>query len=185
MIDKLYGKYFQKSRSFLYPALGIRRTGTYSPTGTYISIHGVIPPEDVRLICTFKKETSDKFNQFEQDMIIENPLFLEKITTDSDFNVYVFSLENSYEADFFNVILGKYSRLSTPLKRAIKQYFGEKSLEYKYIETYLYPDRFFDNYSSLLGIDTDTLKRIGELCDPIDLEKECLVLPSKDLIIFE
>ena len=59
MIDKLYGKYFQKSRSFLYPALGIKRTGI-KPSGTYISLEGKVNPEDVKLVCTFKNDISEK-----------------------------------------------------------------------------------------------------------------------------
>ena len=55
MIDKLYSKYFQKSRSFLYPVLGIKKKSSVIPSGTYVSIKDKIGPEDMKLICTFKK----------------------------------------------------------------------------------------------------------------------------------
>lgn len=179
MIEKLYGKYFQKSRSFLYPVLGIKKS-LFSPIGTYLSIEGRINPEELKLICTFKDDHTKEFETFENQMLIENPLFSEKITT-SDFNIYVFDMGSYYESDYFNVILGKYSKLSAVLKRAIKTFYGEKSAEYKYIETYLYPDKFFDNYATLLQIDVETLKSIGELCDPCDLSKETLKISAEEL----
>ena len=178
MIDKLYGKYFQKSRAFLYPALGIKRTTQNTPEGTYISFEGKIEPEDVKLICTFPINESDKFKIFEEQMLLSNPLFVEKIQIEG-FNIYIFDLE-IYQADYFNFLLGKYSKLSPHLKRAIKTYYGDGSAEYKYIETYLHPDKYFETYAKLLQIDVETLKEIGELCDPCDLDKEILKVSTKD-----
>lgn len=183
MIDKLYSKYFQKSRSFLYPALGIKKNGSISPLGTYISIKGKIEPEDAKLICTFKKDESDVFNDFEKQMILTNPLFEKKIES-KEYNIYVFDFE-IYQKDWFNFILGKYSQLSNVLKKAIKSYYGEKSSEYKIIETYLYPDKYFETYAKLLEIDVETLTSIGELCDPCDLEKETLKITKENLEIKE
>jgi hypothetical protein len=179
MIDKLYGKYFQKSRSFLYPALGIKRTSSTMPSGTYVSLTGKIEPEDIKLICTFQQTDSEEFKLFEEQMLLSNPLFVEKIPV-KDYNLYVFDLE-IYQADYFNFLLGKYSRLSAHLKRAIKNYYGEKSAEYKYIETYLHPEKYFEVYAKLLDIDVETLKASGELCDPCDLNKETLKIPQEDL----
>jgi len=178
MIEKLYGKYFQKSRSFLYPALGIKR-GKFLPSGTYISVKGLIEPEDMKLICTFNDDNSENFKVFEEQMLITNPLFLEKIRI-KDCNLYVFSLE-IYKADFFYFLLGKYSKLSNILKKAIKVYYGEKSAEYKYIETYLYPEKHFETYAKLLDIDVETLKDLGELCNGLDMKKETLEISSQDL----
>jgi hypothetical protein len=178
MIDKLYGKYFQKSKSFLYPALGIKRTGI-KPDGTYVSLEGKVNPEDVKLICTFKNDTSEEFKVFEEQMLIGNPLFVEKIQI-RDFNIYVFDLE-IYQDDYFNFLLGKYSKLSNVIKKAIKTFYGEKSAEYKILETYLFPDKYFEEYAKLLDVDIEMLKKIGELCDPCDLEKEILKIPVEDL----
>lgn len=180
MIEKLYGKYFQKSRSFLYPALGIKKS-PFTPLGTYMSIEDKINPEEIKLICTFKESATTEWQLFENQMLTENPLFVEKIQS-KDFNVYVFDL-SPYESDFFNVIMGKYSKISTVLKRAIKAFYGEKSAEYKYIETYLYPEKHFETYANLLQVDVETLKSIGELCDPCDLGKETLKISDVDLLI--
>lgn len=179
MIDRLYGKYFQKSRAFLYPALGIKKGSYITPSGTYISLSGRIEPEDVKLICTFRDDQSEGFKSFENQMLLTNPLFVEKICI-KDFNLYVFDLE-IYQADFFNFLLGKYSKISNHLKKAIKNYYGENSAEYKFIETYLYPDKYFETYAKLLNVKTDILNNVGELCDPCDLEKEILKIPVEDL----
>lgn len=180
MIDKLYGKYFQKSKSFLYPILGIKRTGI-KPLETYVSLEGRVNPEDVKLVCTFKHSDSVEFKTFEENMLIGNPLFVEKIQA-KDFNIYVFDLE-IHQNDYFNFILGKYSRLSNVTKKAIKDHFGERSAEYRVIESYLYPEKHFENYATLLDIDVEMLKQIGELCDPCDLEKEILKVPIEDLVL--
>jgi hypothetical protein len=179
MIEKLYGKYFQKSRSFLYPALGIKRTSSNLPSGTYISFEDKINPEDVKLICTFKNDQSESFKSFEEQMLIGNPLFVEKIQI-KDYNIYVFDLE-IYQTDYFNFILGKYSKLSNVLKKAIKTYYGEQSAEYKFIESYLFPDKYFEVYAKLLDVNVETLMKLGELCDPCDIEKETLKIPVEDL----
>jgi hypothetical protein len=178
-MDKLYSKYFQKSRSFLYPCLGIKKASYISPSGTYISIEGFIGADEAKLICTFKNDKSDGFKSFENQMLLSNPLFETKYQI-KDYNVYVFSLE-IYKSDFFNFLLGKYSKLSTVLKKAIKSYYGDNSAEYKFIETYLNPEKYFESYAKLLNVDLELLKQVGELCDACDLDKETLKISTEDL----
>jgi len=183
MIDSLYTKYFQKSRSFLFPALDIKRTSKFSPSGTYVALNGLIQPEDIKLICAYKEDSSEEFKNFEEQMLLSNPLF-SQILHISHYNLYVFDFQ-TYADDWFSFMLGKYSKLSNVLKRAIKVYYGENSSEYKYIETFLYPEKYFDIYARLLDVEPRTLKMIGELCDPCDLEKESLKIPLKDLEILQ
>lgn len=178
MLEKIYKKYFQKSKSFLYPALGIRKKSHVTPINTYIAIENKIGIEDVKLICVFDKEEIEKNKLFEENMLLSNPLFLEKVEL-KDECLYIFSLE-IYETDYFNFVLGKYSKFSSVLKKAIRDYFGEKSQEYSYIETYLHPDKFYERYSELLDIDLETLKNIGELCNPPDVDKETLKLSEEN-----
>lgn len=183
MIDKLYKKYFQKSKCFLYPALGIKRRTYATPIETYLAIENKIGVEDIKLICSFKKDLSEKYKSFEEKMITSNPLFVSKIELKNTI-VYIFTME-IYENDYFNVIFGRYSKLSNILKKAIKEYFGESSQEYSYIETYLYPEKFYDKYAELLDVDAKTLKSIGELCDPCDLEKETLKILPENFEVLE
>lgn len=179
MIDSLYGRYFQKSRSFLFPALGIKKASEFFPSGTYICLEGKYDPDDMKLLCSYKIVVSDEFRDFEEKMLISNPLYTETIHIQG-YNIYVFDFQ-IYKNDWFNFLLGKYSKLSTVLKRAIKNYYGENSTEYKYIETYLYPEKFFDVYATLLDVDAGELKKIGELCDVWSDEKETLKIPVEVL----
>lgn len=178
MIHKLYDKYFQKSKSFLYPALGIKRS-TFFPKITYMSVDQYINIEDVKLICTFENDTSSNFSTFEKKVLFENSLFIEKLPIKEQ-PAYVFNLE-PYESDWFNVILGRYSKLSAPLKKAIKLYYGENSAEYQYIDTYLHPEKYYQVYADFLSVEPETLKKVGELCNSPDLEKENLKLSAEEL----
>ena len=180
MIKSIYKKYFQKSKSFLYPALGIKKNSVYTPSGTYLAIPGLYGVEDVRLICTYDKPVDDeKYNAFEEKNILSHPLFLNKIDTENNI-VYIFNYD-IYMDDWFNFIAGKYSKLSIVLKKAIRVYFGESSVEYKHLNIYLNPKEHFDLYAKLLNTDVEIVNHSGELCDEPNLEKESLRLPQEIL----
>lgn len=178
-LKNLYSKYFQKSKSFLYPALGTKKNDPFTPTGTYISIEDCIGPEEIRLICTFEKNETEEFKEFEKQILIENPLYEQKIEIEN-YYVYIFDFQ-IYENDWFSFLLGKYSKFSSMLKKAIKQYYGKNSQEYKFIDTYLYPEDHFETYSKILDVSVDDLKQIGELCNPYDETKETLKIPKEYL----
>jgi hypothetical protein len=179
MIENLYNKYFQKSRSFLYPALGISKNSQFTPSGTYISLPGKYGAEDLKLIVSFKHDCTQEFMDFESRMLIGNPLFEESFKI-RDYVIYVFDY-NVYQNDWFHFLTGKYSKLGSVLKKAIKTYYGDKSNEYKYLDSYLYPEKYYDVYAKLLDVDTKDLKLIGELCDPWDMDKETLKIPIENL----
>ena len=182
MIDKLYNKYFQKSKSFLYPALGIKKS-SYGPENTYLSIDGLITPEEMKLICVFKKSDTEKFKVFEEQQILTNPLYVKKIDAESK-NIYVFDLY-LYKDDWMYFMLGKYSKFSTMLRRAIRMYYGETSGEYKYLHTFLNPDEYFNKYADLLQMDVDILKNVGELCNPCNKDKETLKISLENLEVLQ
>lgn len=179
MLEKLYSKYFQKSRSFLYPALGIARESPFTPTGTYMSLEGLYAPEDGKLICCFKPEDTEAFKTFEEQLLTGNPLFVQKVQIE-DYTAYVFDYD-PYIRDWDNVILGRYSQLSPVLKRAIKTFYAEAVSEYPYIDSFLFPEKHFEVYGKILDISVDTLKEVGELCDSANLEKETLKIPVEHL----
>ena len=175
MIESLYAKYFQKSRSFLYPLLGIRK-GRYShPSATYISIEGIIEPDEMKLICAYKEQDEPGFKAFEKTILTENKFFSKMITIDGK-RFYVFNLE-PYKIDWYNFIMGKYSLLSSKTKAAIEAYYGTDSSEYSYMETYLHPDKYYEHYATLLDVSIRSLKKGVELCDPCDIDKETLRIP--------
>ena len=55
------------------------------------------------------------------------------------------------------------------------------SVEYSYLDSYLYPKEYFEEYATLLDMDVDDLRKIGELCDACDLTKENLKIAKKYL----
>lgn len=182
-MNSIYSKYFQKSRSFLYPLLGIKKNSTKTPSGTYLAIEDIIDAVDMKLICKFKYEDTKQFKEFEDQMLITNPLYDSSFVVD-EYKLYIFNFK-IYEADWFNFLLGKYSKLSVVTKRAIKNFYGESSAEYKYMESYLFPEKYFKDYAVILDVDIDDLKKIGELCDPCDLEKETLKLSDEHVEILK
>jgi hypothetical protein len=179
-MNSIYSKYFQKSRSFLYPILGIKKGSYATPVGTYIALEGFYTADECKLICSFKKDDSSEFKQFEEQMLITNPLFYKEMDIEKH-KLYIFDLK-LYEPDWFNFILGKYSKLSSVFKKAIKVYYGEKSPEYKYMESYLYPEKFFEDYAKILDVEIKELKSIGELCNPCDLDKETLIIENLEIV---
>ena len=49
------------------------------------------------------------------------------------------------------------------------------------MESYLFPDKFFNMYANLLGTSEKLLREVGELCSKLDLERETLVAEIMNL----
>jgi hypothetical protein len=179
MIKRIYSKYFQKSKSFLYPLLGIKKNDKFLPVNTYLAIDELYELTDTKFICVFENIDTEAFKYFETKMLLENPLFSEKLTDDS-FNIYVFDYE-IYVNDWFNFIIGKYSKLSNVVKRAIKTYYGEDTQEFKYMDSYLNPKEYYNIYADLLDVNVEDLKTGVELCDPCDTNRETLKISKESL----
>jgi len=159
--------------------MGIKRTAHHSPSGTYIALDGLVGPEEMKLICSFREDLSEGFKSFEEQMLISNPLYFSTVHI-QEYNLYLFDF-SGYQNDWFNFIMGKYSKLSNPLRKAVKLFYGESSVEYKYMESFMQPEKYYDTYAKLLNVSVDMLKQVGELCDPCDLEKETLKIPVEVL----
>jgi hypothetical protein len=50
--------------------------------------------------------------------------------------------------------------------------------------SYLYPERFYDNYAELLAVKASVLKEVGQLCSKPNLDKETLHATVKEVEIF-
>lgn len=186
-LSKLYGKYFQKSRNFLYPLLGIKRTSNISPVNTFVSWEGLYTEEDRKLIVLYKQEDTEGYRAFEKMVLFTNRYFVDFKECEGGYTAYVFTFEHNKE-DWDKFLLGQYSKLSSDLKTKIKQHYGEKSPEWKYLDSYLNPSKFLEKYTELLIVDpTDytimynLLQRVGELCDPYNKDKERLKIGIKHL----
>lgn len=171
-MDKLYADYFQKSKVFLYPVLGIARKSSIQVKETYISWDEVYTESDKKLILVYDDVKSEAFNAFMHKVLLSSPLYeSHKFTIDNQ-GIFLFDfsiLEENWEL-FLN---GKYSQMSKIMKDSIMKYHG-KSAEAEYVKSYLYPQEYFSVYADLLNVPERLLKEVGELCDKYNPELEKL-----------
>jgi hypothetical protein len=167
-----YKKYFQKSRSFLYPALRIKRGAAISPYQTYISYGDKILPEHRKLLVLYRDFTYP-FQIFQKEVLRTNPMYSSSFLLNDDAVVYVFDFD-AMKDDWDWFLQGRYSNLSPELKKRIRTFFGPASNEYAYMDSFLYPERYFSYYSQWFSVDRSILEQTGELTDGFDEKKEDL-----------
>lgn len=180
MIKSVYRNYFQKSRVFLYPALGIDRGSSVTPINTYLAWEDCYSLEEKKLVCLFHLREGSEYKAFEKKMLFNNPLFYDFFETPDKQGLYVFDYQ-AYAEDWDKVIEGKYSQLSSSLKKTIGTHYAKYSKDFSYVNSYLNPEIYFDIYADLLKIDLEVIKSVGELCDKPDLSKELLKISVKNL----
>lgn len=180
MINSLYLDYFQKSKVFLFPALGISKKSYTQPTETYVSWQDMYNTEHKKLICVYENAHTEAFKAFEMKVLLSNPMLSTRYRTKDGLGIYVFDME-ILDENWDHFIAGKYSKLNKTLKQAICDFYGSKSPEYQYIKSYLYPEEFYNIYAELLDMDVEILKKVGELCNPHDPEQESLKILAVNL----
>ena len=178
----LYRQYFQKSRVFLYPALDIRRGGSVTPIQTYVSWEDHYKPEDRKFVCLYHLRDDEDFTRFEKHKLLGNLNFHDFKQVEEDKGVYVFDYK-FIGKDWDHFIEGRYSKMSSVHKRTITQFYGSYSSSFEYVESMLYPDKYYQKYAKILNVDIDLLKEVGELCSPPDLTRESLVMNVKPIIL--
>jgi hypothetical protein len=182
MIKSLYPGYFQKSGVFLFPILAIPRGGSVTPLSMYTALKGKYDHSDCRLIVTYPVRTDAEFRVFEKTKLLGNKYFEDYLETDKDKGVYIFDL-SEYKTDWDFYLQGKYSKLSRNLKLIILTHYAKSKKNYTYVDSYLNPEMYFEDYSRILDCSTKLLKQVGELCDKPNLNKECLEINLKNLEI--
>lgn len=180
-IKALYKDYFQKSRVFLYPVLGIKKGSSIVPNECYISWEGKYSIQDEKLICTYHLRTDKEFKAFESKFLFGNKLFHDFFEIEDNVGVYVFDFK-VFSGDIIKFSNGKYSQLSADLKRTIIKFYAQ-SVKYTHVHSYVYPHMYMNLYSDLLAVPKSILLEVGELCNPPDLEKENLIASVKHLQI--
>jgi hypothetical protein len=180
VIKSLYKDYFQKSRVFLYPALGIKRGVSVTPMETYVSWKGHYAMEDRKLCCLYHLRSDEDFRNFEKTRLLGNPLFHDFKQVDDGKGVYVFDLEPIKE-NWDHFLKGKYSRFTREHKTRIKAYMGAKSPHAPYVDSFLDPEKYFRLYSDLMNVNERILREVGELCSRPDLDSEILDISVLDL----
>jgi hypothetical protein len=170
MIKNIYPKYFQKSFTFLYPLLEIKKK-KYRPIQTYIEWDNIYQKDARKLICVYKRESTTEWYDFEKQELMNHAMLDYCVPVDDNNVVYVFDF-NIYRDDFDSFLDGKYSKFSTLAKKLLTNYYGIHTPEWVYVESYVFPEVYFDKYADILEINVEVLKKVGELCDKYDPEKE-------------
>jgi hypothetical protein len=179
VINTLYVKYFQKSKIFLYPLLGIKRGSSVVPNDSYISWFDKYSPEETKLICVYDIREDAEYKNFETNVLLKHNRLHDYIVCEKQ-SVFVFDFQDM-KKDWEHFIKGQYSKMDKETKEKILDFFERYSGNYIYISSYLHPEKWFDRYAELLGVESSLLKEVGELCNLPDLEKECLQIKVADL----
>lgn len=171
MIKDIYRKYFQKSFNFLYPLLGLQKHKLFKPIQTYVQWENYCNIDSKKLICVFKRSTEPEWTDFEKKYLITHTMLDHCVPVDDDKIAYVFNFDIKKE-DYEHFCNGKYSKLSPDSKKMLSNYYGIHTPEWIFIESYLYPEKYYKTYAEILMIDIDVLKEVGELCEKFDDVKE-------------
>ena len=175
----MYKKYFQKSKVFLYPLLGIKKGVDFVPVETFLSWTGQYTTKNKKFICLYEQKQTDDWSKFENFYLLQNILFYDYVQLDKNVHLYIFDF-SSFASDYNSLIDGKYSEFTESTKDLIINFFGEKGTIAKYIEEYLYPDYYHIKYAEELNVSTDMLKKVHELCSIPDKIKETLIYKKPD-----
>lgn len=167
--------YFQKSIKFLYPLLKIDSTHTIKPIQSYVAWQGKIDICECKLICVYELINTLEYRQFEKDTLLKNEFFESYVGGVDNKGIYVFNL-NSYQKDYTHFLKGKYSLLSTDSKDLLKKFYSLNQISTAYIDSFLYPENYYEKYARLLNVDEWRLRSVGELVDPFNREKETLIM---------
>ena len=179
-ITSIYDKYFQKSKIFLYPLLDIKRGTSVVPQETYIAWNEYIKPEDMKLVTLYFRRDDTMYKNFEEKVLLKHPRLTDYWTINEKKAVFVFDFQD-IDWDWNHFLDGNYSLISVPIKNKIKQFFQKNSGNALYVDSYLYPSKFFKTYAEILDVHVNLLKSVGELCDKPNIKKETLLLEKANL----
>lgn len=179
----LYKEYFQKSKVFLYPLLGIKKGVRFVPVQTYTSWGDSYAEYGSKLLClyTLDKDNIDEFELFAEVFLEASEHYIEKNRLNMYNFIFIFDLK-PYKRDYKNFLKGKYSKFRKKTKDLIMKFFGERGTSAEYIESYLFPGYYWEDYAEFLGISEKDLQAVGELCSIPDPVKENL---EEDLVIIK
>lgn len=178
MVIKKIPEYIQKSNVFLYPFLGIKRGRSIVPQKTYLEWEGMYKIEDLKFIAVYHIRDDEEYKEFEENVLFKVPYFENFFDLDDGDGAYVFDFSEMKE-DYLHVANGTYSQMSPKSKKTIVNFFRNNKNHQAYMESYLYPSKYFTNYAKLLGVTKELLMEVGELCSKPDDEKEVLKVPAK------
>lgn len=157
----------------MYPILGLQRGISTVPSGTYIAWEKLIEPADQKLIITYNCINHDEYPDFKKNVLLQHDFLIDIRIGENDEHIYVFDLL-AIGTDYQSFLQGRYSMMSDEVKELILTFFDGDRKTLEFVESYLFPEDYFDDYSRLLNVDIELLESVGELCAPPDLIKETL-----------
>ena len=198
-IKELNRVYYQKSKLFLYPLLGIPRGGSVTPVKTYLRWEGKYTTVHRKLMVAYRLRDDEEFEVFDKTVLRTNPRFEEFYKVNDDFGIYVFSFTNMLDFEAYGqVAKGEYSALNANFKKMIERFFSDNRRNKEQIKSYIYPSRYYEDYAELLTVPSarpqdkydredmeDELRRNGELCTVPDFDKETLKADLSNLLILK
>ena len=120
---KLFSEYFQKSKIFLYPLLGIKKGAIFVPYETYVSWEDKYSTDDMLLFCLYKEDSTRGFAEFEYEFLLSNVHFLRYYKLKPGYHLYVFDF-SIYPQTWIAFLKGMYSKIYTREKDTLQSFFG-------------------------------------------------------------
>lgn len=181
---KLFNTYFQKSKVFLYPLLGIAKGIRFVPEQTYMAWKDHYHISDMKLICVYKNKLTKGYLKFEETKLFKNKYFFDYSRIGSDMHVYIFDL-SLFPQTLVAFTEGLYSKINEREKQTILDFFGEKGVIATTIESYLYPEYYHEDYAEKLNVSLELISKVHEVCDKPNLDKETLEKKTEEINIIK
>jgi len=180
---KLYKEYFQKSKVFFYPLLDIPKGVHYVPVETYLACEDEYSFKDFKFFCLYDEKSTKRFENFEKKYLLGNKYFDDYQNIGPNLHLYIYDY-NIYKRDWLALLRGKYSKFSKKSKDKILSFFGDTGSIAAYVESYIYPELYHEEYSIELDVSLEELQEVRELCSKPNLEKEILKIKSNQRELF-
>lgn len=178
-IPCLYNRYFQKSKIFLYPLLGLKQG--YNPVNleTYFNVWDPQLEGKNILVVHYRlneknelcKDKNMTFEKYFLNVIEGNRLFIKAEVKDKD-NVQCFFELTGLDDDIRLFKEGRYSQMSIATKSIIEGFYPNGHANRPYVESFVFPERYRSSYANLLDVKESLLIEVGELCDKPNFLKE-------------
>jgi hypothetical protein len=179
-INTLYRNYFQKSKIFVYPLLDIKKGCSVTPVQTYFGWNDYVKPEDMKLVAVYHERKDQDYINFEKNVLLKHNRLSDFVKLNDTEVLYTFDFSDIGD-DWMNIINGRYSKMNPTIKRKIRDHFDKNGSNYMYMDSFLFPEKYFNIYSELLGVNENVLREVGELCTKPDMEKEILTVNVEEL----
>ena len=172
-LESVYTNYFQKSKIFLYPLLEIKRGAVTTPIQVYFEFEDKFTASDRFLLCRFEHKKDDASIRFEKDVLLSHKRFKGFIILKDNSKLFLFDFSD-IASDYDFIFKGQYSKVSKNLKYKILNHFEKNGSNYIYMESFLFPEKYYADYAELLNVEKSLLMETTELCDKPDIVKEKL-----------